>query len=64
VDFGDVGALEAALQRGLFDPSWRKETAAAGREKVLREFTLEALASRYEDVYRKVSRGRPSLTGC
>ena len=58
-DFGDVGALAAALQRGLFDPSWRKETAAAGRQKVLSEFTLEALASRYENVYRRVSRGGP-----
>ncbi len=63
VDFGDVGALAAALERGLFDPSWRKETAAAGREKVLREFTLEALASRYEDVYRRVSRGASPSPG-
>jgi glycosyltransferase involved in cell wall biosynthesis len=59
VDFGDVGALAAALQRGLFDSSWRKKTTALGREKVLREFTLEALASRLEDVYRTVSRGGP-----
>jgi len=59
VDFGDVEALAAALHRGLFDLPWREKTAALGREKVLREFTLETLGSRYEELYRKVSRPAP-----
>ena len=36
VDFGDVGALAAALQRGLFDSSWRKKTAPRERKGLAR----------------------------
>jgi len=59
VDFGDVGALAAALHRGLFDVPWREKTSVMGREKVLREFTLETLGSHYESLYRGVSRRAP-----
>jgi glycosyltransferase involved in cell wall biosynthesis len=41
---GDPGALAGALDRALDDPQLRDRLAAAGRDRVLREFTWRATA--------------------
>jgi glycosyltransferase involved in cell wall biosynthesis len=43
--------LAAALQRLLSDETLRKAMGAAGRQRVLQEFTLAQMAARVEIIY-------------
>jgi glycosyltransferase involved in cell wall biosynthesis len=54
---GDSDALAAALQQLIGDPLLRRRMGEAGRARVAREFTLEAMAARTAAVYRDVVRG-------
>jgi glycosyltransferase involved in cell wall biosynthesis len=49
---GDAGALAAALGRLLDDPELRTELGAAGRERVLAQFTWQRAAELTADRYR------------
>jgi glycosyltransferase involved in cell wall biosynthesis len=49
--------LTAAMLRLARDPELRKEMGAAGRKRVMEEFTWEAKAKRILDVYRTVLNG-------
>jgi glycosyltransferase involved in cell wall biosynthesis len=49
---GDVEAHAAALSRLLLERELRKRLGAAGRNRALREFTIERMASDYEALYR------------
>jgi glycosyltransferase involved in cell wall biosynthesis len=51
---GDAAALSAAIRTLLTEHELRERLGAAGREQV-RNFTASAVASRLEDVYRKVT---------
>lgn len=51
---GDTAALAAALRRLLGDQRLRDSLAAAGRERVEREFGREAMARRVEAAYAEV----------
>lgn len=52
VPAGDPAALAGALQAVLADPAAARAMGQAGREWALREATLEAMAARYERLYR------------
>jgi glycosyltransferase involved in cell wall biosynthesis len=57
---GDAGALAAALGRLLADPALRAGLGAAGRARVLANFTWERAAARTAEHYRTaVAAGRP-----
>ncbi len=57
-------ALADALQRLAADAALRARMGAAGRERALREFTLETMVRRVEEVYREVLESRkPSGAG-
>jgi glycosyltransferase involved in cell wall biosynthesis len=47
---GDVGALRAALQQLLDDPSLRSRLVAAGHVRA-DEFSMPRLAARYAELY-------------
>jgi glycosyltransferase involved in cell wall biosynthesis len=49
---GDPGALAAALSRALDDPRLRDRLGAAGRTRVLEQFTWRAAAARTVEQYR------------
>ena len=49
--------LAAALDRVLGDPALRRRMGAAGRARVLREFTWSAIARRVVELYESVRRG-------
>jgi rhamnosyl/mannosyltransferase len=51
---GDRIALERAIREISFNPSVSAEMGAAGRARVLEEFTLERQAKRYESLYREL----------
>ncbi len=51
VPFGDVGALATALRTLLDDPALRARLGAAGREKVLRQYTWERITTAVRGVY-------------
>ena len=51
---GDADALAAALRRLLNNPPLRRRMGLAGRERVLRHFTLQQLVDHLEAVYRAV----------
>jgi glycosyltransferase involved in cell wall biosynthesis len=51
---GDVAALHGALLRLLEQPMLRQELARRGRERVLANYTQEALAAQYAKVYRSM----------
>ncbi len=53
----DPPALARAVERLFFNPAEARRMAEAGRERVLRLFTWEAVADRVEEVYRRVLRG-------
>jgi glycosyltransferase involved in cell wall biosynthesis len=50
VNPGDGPALAAALSRALADGETRQAWGRAGRERALRDFSLETMTRRYEDV--------------
>lgn len=50
----DPAALRAALQRLLDDPALRQQMGAAGRARVLAEFTSQRLLQRVQTVYAEV----------
>jgi glycosyltransferase involved in cell wall biosynthesis len=50
VDPGDPPGLAAALSRVLADPDGRRALGREGRARACREFSLEAMAHRYESV--------------
>jgi glycosyltransferase involved in cell wall biosynthesis len=52
----DVEALAEAAGRLLRDPEARQRMADAGREKVERSLTLDAMTARVEAVYAEASR--------
>ncbi|MGI0014055.1 MAG: glycosyltransferase, partial [Nitrososphaera sp.] len=47
-------ALAQALNRLAVDPALRARMGAAGRERALQHFTVEAMIERVEAVYRSV----------
>lgn len=51
---GDVSALIAALDRLLQDVDLRRRLGAAGRQRILREFSVQAMVEGNLTVYRKV----------
>jgi glycosyltransferase involved in cell wall biosynthesis len=51
---GDVGMLASKLSALLQSPKMRADFGRAGRERFLREFTVERMIEKTEDVYRKV----------
>lgn len=52
---GDSAALAGAIARLLDDPELRARLGEAGRARVAREFTAEAMSARTLDVYRAVT---------
>lgn len=50
---GDIPALAAQLQALLDDPAWAGEIGRAGRERLIRDFTLEQSAARLLSAYRE-----------
>ena len=50
---GDVGELEAALERLLDDPDRRARMGAAGRERALAEFSWRAVAEATAATYQQ-----------
>jgi glycosyltransferase involved in cell wall biosynthesis len=48
---GDDAALARALARLFSDPPWAARLGCAGRDRVARQFTLQAMASRTEALY-------------
>lgn len=50
---GTVAPLAEALRRLLLDPAMRAAMGARGRQRVLREFSLEVFAERTEAAYRQ-----------
>jgi len=50
----DPGALAEALQKLIEDPELRRRMGEAGREKTLREFTLDLMLEETEKVYHEV----------
>jgi rhamnosyl/mannosyltransferase len=53
VEPGDVEGLADALTRLCRDAALRERLGAAGRARVLRDFTLDAMAARTASVYRE-----------
>ncbi len=54
---GDLDALAGTLQRLLADPSLARSLAAAGEARA-ETFSMDALAARYLELYRRVTTGR------
>jgi len=50
----DPDALAEALQKLIADPELRRHMGQAGREKALKEFTLDRMLRETERVYREV----------
>lgn len=50
----DVAELQIKLQRLVGNPSLRIQLGDAGRHRVLRDFSMDAMLSRYEDLYQSV----------
>jgi glycosyltransferase involved in cell wall biosynthesis len=55
---GDASALAAALNRLLADPAWRARLGAAGRKRVLSDFTHARMVAQIEAVYEAVLSGK------
>jgi glycosyltransferase involved in cell wall biosynthesis len=62
VDPNEPGPLADAILRLLRDPEWAQSLARKGAEHVGRQFSAEALATRYSELYRLAieARGRTS----
>lgn len=56
VDYGSVSQLANAIVRILGDPSLGSSMGRRGREKVLRNFTWKAVATRIDNVYQELGR--------
>ncbi len=54
VDAGDVAGLTQAVGSLLADDAARAQMGAAARETVAREFTVDVMARRYAEAYRRV----------
>ena len=54
VPFGDVGALTAALRRLLDDPDLRARMGAAGRQKLLDQYTWDHIVTQVREVYARL----------
>jgi glycosyltransferase involved in cell wall biosynthesis len=54
---GTIEPLAAAMRRLAQDPEARHRMARAGRERVLKEFSLESFAARTVEVYRSALKG-------
>jgi L-malate glycosyltransferase len=52
----DADALAAAMVELANDAGLRARLAAAGHERVLKEFTIEGMIDRYEDLFARVAR--------
>jgi sugar transferase (PEP-CTERM/EpsH1 system associated) len=59
----DADALASAVTRYAADERLRAEHGAAGRRRVLAEFTLERMAERYMDLYESEMKGRSVTNG-
>ncbi len=59
---GDAVAVGTALRRLVGDPVLRRPTGAAGRARVLAEFSDERMANNYDALYREVLAGRDPRT--
>ncbi len=51
---GDLAGLQAAIGTMVEEPEIRAELGAAGRQRMLDEFSVETMVDRYLDVYREV----------
>ncbi|EKX35388.1 hypothetical protein GUITHDRAFT_79867, partial [Guillardia theta CCMP2712] len=47
---GDAAALSAAIHRLYQDPELRRKLGKAGRQRVLRQFSYDAMIARYGEV--------------
>lgn len=56
VPVGDRAALARQANKLLEDVSLARRMGEAGRQRVLRDFTVERMVARYEDLYREVLR--------
>jgi len=54
---GDEAGLHDRLQKMLADPVLRARMGRAGRERMLREFSMEAMITRYEQFYQSAFTG-------
>lgn len=57
VPHGTVDELAAAMRQLALDPEARSRMGMAGRERVLKEFSLESFATRTVDIYRMALEG-------
>jgi glycosyltransferase involved in cell wall biosynthesis len=55
---GDVAALVQALRPLIREPGYRQALGAAARQRGLAEFTVQAMASRYESIYHRILKER------
>lgn len=60
VDPGDVEEMAMRIQRLVDEPAYRKRLGNAAQAKVRRQFTIERMASAYEEIYAGVLHGRLS----
>jgi sugar transferase (PEP-CTERM/EpsH1 system associated) len=67
-DPGDGGGLVSAVSSYLADPDRRRQHGRAGRERVVQNFSLEAMVQRYQALYEELfssasrrRRGRPGV---
>jgi glycosyltransferase involved in cell wall biosynthesis len=60
----DPAALAAALDEVLGKPSWAASLAEAGRARVLTDFTADAMAARYRELYVRLARPRTTAGRC
>jgi len=51
---GDADGVAAAIGRVLADPSWRVDLAIAARRRVEEEFSVQTMAARTADAYRRL----------
>ncbi len=58
VPVGDVGALAGALARVICDKGLRARIGAAARERAVREFSVESVDGRYQDLYSQLVQER------
>ena len=59
---GDVGALTAAIQRLIDDPSERQEMGRRGRQRVEKDFSISRLAQQVTELYRTVTASPEAVT--
>jgi len=54
VPLGDRPAFARYGQKILEDPELARRLGSAGRERILTEFSVQKMVSRYEDLYRRL----------